>query len=98
MNDGYRQDADEILAELRDALPHGRFSLRLDTYADTPVIAVVCRCGRTQPFRPCLVDDTLVRWLTNHDDEEFLTPQQRWARDEAVVKFSASASIIFMET
>jgi hypothetical protein len=91
MNHDNPRAAEETLAELRRALPHGKFKLRTDIYAGVPTVAVVCPCGRAQPFPHGLDDDLLIRWLADHDDDQFLTPEQRHSRDEAVVQFASSA-------
>lgn len=83
--DGYPKTAEEILEALRDLLPHGSFKLKTGMLMATPFLTAVCPCGRAHPFLHGMDDDALVRWLVDHDDDMFLTAEQRAARDEATV-------------
>lgn len=80
-----RPAPDELNDTLTHLLPHRRFEIGAILVEGHPALIVRCYCGRTLPWAAwasMLPMHVLVAWLADHDDERFLTDEQKLLRVE----------------
>jgi hypothetical protein len=70
----------EVAEALTRALPHGGFRIDPMPQDGPEVLRVLCRCDRALRWVGELPSSILFYWLADHDDDMFLTPEQRERR------------------